>query len=137
MIDVEAALEDRYLRVTMPDGSRWDVPVLVIAWDRAAWYVGGFGNNVVTSLRLDTGPLFLADGRAIEDWAANEMKWKHVAHHAVRVVAPDPEPPDYEEGWMYGDKEVVTVYRDRRRPTRGRAAGEGPRPWSARRGREG
>jgi hypothetical protein len=110
LTDIEAALEDKYLRVTMPDGSRWDVPVIVIARDRAAHYA--FENedgSAEQSLAEDTGPLFLEDDYAIEDWAANEMDWSDVAPYATRVVTPEPKPQDYQEGWVDGDKEVVTV----------------------------
>ncbi len=40
----------KYLRVNMPDGSKWDVPVSVIAQNRAAEYAHEFDGDVQKSL---------------------------------------------------------------------------------------
>jgi hypothetical protein len=97
----------KYLRVTMSDGSRWDVPVEVIARSRATYYASEFGGDAEKSLKEDTLPLFEEDSYEIEDWAASNMNWSDVAEVARR--APDvPKPEvDYQEGWLNGDKEIV------------------------------
>ena len=95
----------KYLRVTMPDGSKWDVPVYVIAKNRAEWYAHEFGGDVERSLAEDTLPLFEADAFEIEDWASNNMNWSDVEVYAHKAK-PGPE-VDYDEGWMNGDKDVV------------------------------
>lgn len=38
--------------------------------------------------------------------AANNMNWADVEAHAVRYSGADS--PDYQEGWVNGDKEIVT-----------------------------
>lgn len=98
----------KMLRVTMPDGSRWDVPVDVIARNRAAYYADRLhGGDIEKSLTEDTLPLFESDDYEIEDWAANNMDWSDVQAHA-RMVEPAAD-ADYQEGWVNGEKEVVEV----------------------------
>jgi len=92
------------LIVTMPDGSKWSVPVAIIARHRAEAYAEEYGGDVDRSLAEDTLPLFESDPFEVEDWAANNMNWKDVAPHARQVEAPLP--PDYEEGWVNREKEV-------------------------------
>jgi hypothetical protein len=41
----------KYLRATMPDGSRWDVPVDVIAANRASRYASEFDADINRSLK--------------------------------------------------------------------------------------
>ena len=94
------------LRVTMPDGSRWDVPVEIIARNRAENYKNEFHDSVEESLAEDTIPTFLEDTFEIEDWAANNMNWSDVKHLAVKVNEPLPV-IDWEEGWCNGEAEVI------------------------------
>jgi hypothetical protein len=94
------------LRVTMPNGSRWDVPVMAIARNRATNYASEYDGDAERSLHEDTLPLFDAAPSEISDWAANNMDWSDVASVAVRV--PDEaRPVDYQEGWVNGAKELV------------------------------
>ena len=93
------------LRVEMQDGP-WDVPVKVIAENRAASYAEKFGNDLQRSLDEDTLPLFRQSSYEIADWAANNMNWVDVKAFAVKVTVP---PPfiDYEDGWANGEKEIL------------------------------
>lgn len=90
--------------VEMPDGSRWGVPVEVIALDRAKNYADEFDGNVARSLEEDTWPLFEADSYDVSDWAGNNMNWEDVEAQAQRIHDPDG-PVDYQEGWVNGEKE--------------------------------
>ena len=92
------------LVTTMPDGSKWTVPVEVIANNRAKEYADEFDGDVARSLAEDTAPLFERDEFVIEDWAANNMKWDDVCDHAECIELAD---CDYQEGWINGDKDVV------------------------------
>jgi hypothetical protein len=92
-----------WLNVTMPDDSIWQVPVYVIALNRARCYKISFDHDVSRSLHEDTIPLFSADAAEIIDWAANNMDWADVAPYAVLKKKPA---VDYQEGWMNGDKSV-------------------------------
>lgn len=101
------SIRDKKYIVTMPDGSRWAVPVEVIALDRARFYAEEFGDNVARSLEEDTLPLFSAHEREIADWAKNNMNWEDVAAHAVRLPDEDEPTVDYQEGWVNGDYDIL------------------------------
>lgn len=101
---VQGGTEMKCLRVTMPDGSKWDVPVHVIARNRATYYAYEFDGDTERSLKEDTLSLF-KDDYHIRDWAANNMNWNEVVKHAIRLhITPE---PDYQEGWMNGAQEIV------------------------------
>jgi hypothetical protein len=100
----------KFIRVTMPDGSRWDVPAARVADDMAL-------HRSKADL-LDTMPMHehttafqeefhaaMADHDDLLDWASNNMDWSDV----VRVAQPVQEATevDYQEGWMNGDKQIV------------------------------
>ncbi|CAA2366800.1 hypothetical protein [Xanthomonas phage Olaya] len=94
--------------VNAPDGSRWAVPVLTIARDRAKHYASEFDGDVERSLDEDTMPLFEASPYEVQDWAVNNMNWSDVKPDA-RIYAPAKPitDDDMQEAWMSGDKEVL------------------------------
>lgn len=96
-------LHKKYV-TTMPDGSKWAVPVSIIAADRAKYYAHEFGGDIDKSLKEDTGPLFDADEFEIEDWAQNNMDWDDVKTSAVRV---EDSACDYQDGWTNGEHEIL------------------------------
>lgn len=98
-------MKSKYLRVEMPDGSKWDVPVCIIAQNRAEHYKGEFQDNVDLSLSQDTLPLFEEDDFEIHDWAANNMNWDEVEEFAKKVTKKSK--VDFQEGWINGEKEIV------------------------------
>lgn len=100
----------KYLRVTMPDDSQWDVPALLIAESRARYYAEldvkrGDATDFDQAF-ADEVEYALGDSYEIEDWAANNMNWSDVASAAVQVVAP-PSTVDYQKGWVNGEKDVI------------------------------
>lgn len=97
---------EKHLSVRMPDNSLWHVPVEVIARNRAQHYAHEFGDDVEKSLAEDTIPLFTESSYDIEDWAANNMNWSDVLGQAFKVETE--EEVDYQEGWINGDKEIVS-----------------------------
>lgn len=97
---------EKYLQVTMPDGSKWRVPVKIIAEDAAEYYAETDEyNGDLKAARKMVQELFDSDDYEIEDWAANNMNWKDVKSYAACVVTP-PE-VDFQEGWVNGDKEII------------------------------
>lgn len=98
-------MKDKKYIVEMPDGSKWGVPVEVIALDRAASYAEEFGGNTARSLEEDTLPLFEDDPRQVADWAKGNMNWEDVSAHASRIAEPMPE-VDWQEGWVNGKWEI-------------------------------
>lgn len=99
----------KYLRVTMPDGSRWDVPCEIIAKSRASYYAkldSERGDGTYDDLYATEYEFTLGDEPELVDWAANNMNWSAVKEHARRVEDP-PKEVDWQDGWTNGDKEVV------------------------------
>jgi hypothetical protein len=97
---------EKYLRVTMEDGSKWDVPAKIIAEDRARYYAceetkfsEKFNRVYEEELRY-----CLDDDYEIEDWAANNMNWVDVQAIAVKVSIKE---VNFQEGWVNGEKEVI------------------------------
>lgn len=89
---------------TMPDGSKWAVPVKVIAESRAAYYAKDFGGDIEKSISNDTEPLFESDEYEIEDWAQNNMNWDDVVGRAACIKPPE---CDYQEGWINGIHDII------------------------------
>ncbi len=92
--------------VTMPDNSRWKVPVKLIAMDRAKCFVNNFGGDIARSLEEDTWLLFEGDQYEIKDWARNNMNWDDVRDCAEKMSERDSD-VDYQEGWVNGEAEIV------------------------------
>ncbi|MEP9172143.1 hypothetical protein ABKT63_18040 [Enterobacter hormaechei] len=96
----------KHLQIEMPDGSKWAVPVHVIAMNRATYYAKNDGITIEDSLNNDTLPLFESDDFEIEDWSANNMNWSDVEHLAICISKVE---TDYEEGLCNGDKEIIEI----------------------------
>lgn len=79
-----------YLRVTMPDNSKWDVPITVIVDHRAKY----FGENDPK----------ISDKYEIMGWAANNMNWQDVVLQAQEVIKSK---VDYQEGLKNGEMEII------------------------------
>lgn len=92
----------KYMTVKMLDGSKWGVPVEMIARDRAKHYASEFGGDVERSLSEDTIPCFEADDYEIQDWAVNNMNWSDFNGHQVKLA--EATPADFEEAWLSGEK---------------------------------
>jgi len=97
---------DKNYVVTMPDGSKWRVPVKIIAKNRSASYADEYDGDIDRALKEDTIPLFEMSDADIEDWARNNMDWSEVESDALRVQDPD-EDVDYQDGWANGEVEIV------------------------------
>lgn len=96
------------IRITMPDGSKYDVPVEIIARNRAKYYADKeFDGDIERSLAEDTIPLFQSDDYEIHDWAANNMNWSDVKDHATLASLPEDGEEAHQEGWINGEYEVI------------------------------
>jgi hypothetical protein len=101
-------IDEKYLRVTMPDGSKWDVAVRKIAEHRARYYYERSPEqNTFEKSYEQTIALFEVHGYSIEDWAANNMNWEDVKSAAKKVSSHPMADEDYQEGWRNGEKEIV------------------------------
>lgn len=106
-------MAEDYLRVTMPDGSQYDVPCHLIAMDRAKYYAekeaekeGEKTDKETYNEKLIEEYNFAIKNKdEIQDWASNNMDWDDVKAHAKKVT--DNKDVDFQEGWVNGEKEVV------------------------------
>lgn len=96
----------KMLTIKMPDGSKWGVPVEVIARNRAAHYAKEFDGDIERSLVEDTMPLFDESSFEIKVWASNNMDWSDVEAQAQMLQAAE---TDYQEGWENGKQAVIEV----------------------------
>jgi hypothetical protein len=100
--------KQKYLRVTMPDGSKWDVPASLIAHNRARYYQGKKDLETIDMAEREYQVEYdyaMTHDHELEEWAASDMNWSDVEHRAMKVS--DGELPDYQEGWVNGEKEIV------------------------------
>jgi len=101
----------KHIRVTMPDGSHWDVPAELIARERARFFCdnhykerGGeeycreFDNWVAMTIDND---------EILTEWASRNTDWADISDAAKLHRQPDE--TDYARGWVNGDKEVVLL----------------------------
>ena len=101
-------MRKKYLRVTMGDGSKWDIPARLIAEDRARYYTkrdtgkesGIEFDKAFEELIADA----LEDTYEIIDWASNNMNWSDVEDVAENASVME---VDFQEGWVNGEKEVI------------------------------
>jgi hypothetical protein len=101
-------IEDKFLLVTMLDGSKWKIPVRVIAEYRARYYLERCEfKSLEESLEKDTIPLFEEDEYEVEDWASNNMDWSDVEKYAIQVRSNKLSYEDSQEGWINGEKEII------------------------------
>jgi hypothetical protein len=94
--------------VTMPDGSKWSVPVMVIAVNRAQHFAHEFGDGAAAlekSLWDETIPTFEKDEGEIFAWASGNMDWADVCDYAK--LESSPARTDYQEGWLNGEKTIL------------------------------
>jgi len=102
--------KQKYLRVTMPDDTLWDIPVNAIADSRAKYYAKNDaeteGANYQTVYEEELAYTLDSDDELI-DWASNNMNWSDVCINAQRVITGPPKQPKYQEWWINGDKEIV------------------------------
>ena len=95
-------MKTKYLRVTMPDNSKWDVPARLIAHDRAKYYAEK-GESY-----QEEYDYVINDDSELIDWAAGNMNWSDVKDMAMKIELPEPK-VDYQEGWVNGEKEIIEV----------------------------
>jgi hypothetical protein len=92
--------------LTLSDGSRWSLPISVIAENRANFYKDEFDGDIQRSLDEDTWTLFAEDDYEIYDWAGNNMDWDDVEHHLTRLPSLE-KVLDYYDEWASCEKEIA------------------------------
>ncbi len=98
----------KYLRVTMPDGSQWDIEAKVIADNRAQYYADQEDPEDPAAqheVYKEEFEYAMGDDSELLDWAPNNMDWADVEHVAVRHHPPDED--TYGDAWCNAPKEIV------------------------------
>ena len=95
----------KLMTILMPDGSKWGVPVEIVARNRATHYAHEFDGDIERSLAEDTIPLFESEDYEIGEWAKNQMNWSDFDEHQVKVS--EAPPIDFEDAWMSGETGYV------------------------------
>jgi len=98
---------EKHLRVEMPDGIQFDIPIKAIARNHAKAHKDKHGGSSVNALLEHTIPLFECDVDEILDWATNNINWGDVAEYAIEVPRVKENVLDYEKGWLNGAKIIV------------------------------
>jgi hypothetical protein len=95
-------MKAKYLRVTMPNGQKYDIPAKVIANNRATYYADKEGKGKYQ----EEYDFTLNDKFELQDWAANNMNWEDVEDLA-ELVKENKQKVDFQEGWINGEKEII------------------------------
>ena len=101
----------KMLQIDMPDGSVWQVPAVLVAEHRAAYYAekdtGSTEGKAYERSLAEELEIALGDADELIDWGANNMDWTDVSDKATMVSGPPA--VDFQEGWCNGEKHVVDV----------------------------
>ena len=92
----------RVLRVQMSDGSKWDVPVKVIAEHYANHYA-----TPGTPQHLEDLTSIERDDSMLIGWSRDRMNWADVKEHATLVPPETIAEDELQYGWTNGKREVV------------------------------
>lgn len=79
----------KYIRVTMPDGSQWDVPL----------------NRIEQSMQERYRQQGDFSEEELIDHAENSMNWSHVMPFAIQ--SHPPQDVRFRDGWVNGKKEII------------------------------
>ena len=93
-------IRDAWYQIELSDGSKWAVPVRLIAESRARYYHTAHPDEFPTldSALEDTYVLFDESDYEVSDRARNNMNWDEVAESAKQLTKPDK--PDLQEAWI-------------------------------------
>ena len=95
------------LRVTFSNGEMYDIPIDVIAENRATYYASKeLDKTHQGEVFTEEMKLALEDTDEITDWAFNNMDWKDVIHVAKHVEK-DRKVPNYNKEWTNVKHKIV------------------------------
>lgn len=103
---------EKFILVTMPDGSIWKVRAERVIVDRATYYAqqdSAKGERPYEEIFDEEYTYGRGHNEEILDWAANNMNWSDVAHGAVKLPQPEKQltPEQFQEGWVNGKKQII------------------------------
>lgn len=101
----------KYIRVTMPDGSKWDIFASFIARDRARYYAKREGGEINSKewrkIYKEEYEITMEDRLELIDWLANNMNWSDVENIAEKIEDNILREKDFQEGICNGEKEII------------------------------
>ena len=99
----------KYIRVTMLDLSKWDIPADFIAKDRAKYYADKESKNDLTWAKIynEEYEYTMEDDYELKDWLSNNMNWKDVKDIAKKILEIKLTDEDLQEGIINGEKELI------------------------------
>ena len=104
---VEHQLFSKHLKIEMPDGHTYGVPVEFIARHHAEYYCQkDYNGDITKSLIEGTLPLFESYADEITDWAQNNLNWSDVKGCAL-VLGKKSMDSEMEEAWVNGEHSIV------------------------------
>lgn len=101
-------------QITMPDGSKWNIPVTAIARSHAQYYARipaevDYAGDVEKCYAELSLPLLTRDASEVRDWASGNMNWADVARVARPANPSGKVAVDYQDGWVNGDYRILDV----------------------------
>lgn len=92
----------------MSNGSKWDVPFLIIASYRAKYYArkdsGKTSGEEYERIYQAEMKIGMEEEEMMVDWAENNMDWSDVKEYSSKFSDAE---PDFQDGWVNGEKEVI------------------------------
>jgi hypothetical protein len=95
----------KLLELTALDGSKWVIPLTVIARNHGEYYAPIEHDGDIEKATAEALEMFESDEDAATDWAANNMNWSDVREHATMVKGADD--TDMQDSWIEGDMVVI------------------------------
>ncbi len=99
-------IQNAFYGVEMADGSRWIIPLRIIAEDHALAHKRDFNDDLQRSLDA-TWRLFEEDDLEAADWAKDMIPWDHVESSAKQIRPPFPPVPNYDYDWAVHDGNII------------------------------
>lgn len=100
----------KYIRVEMPDLSKWDIPAELIANIRAKYYAdreGKESKEKYNKVFKEEYKIAMKDDYELIDWLSNNTNWDEVKDVAKKVSEIKLANEDLQEGIINGEKEII------------------------------
>jgi hypothetical protein len=93
----------KYLQITMPNQSRWIVPMMIVIFHRAQFRLTQEG------YRPEDVGIYIKESLGLEpkkliDWAADEMDWEDLQPYARQLFSPR---MNYHQAWLDSELSVI------------------------------
>jgi hypothetical protein len=99
----------KYYVITVSNGDKYGIPAEIIAKNRADSYGDDVDSNEWKEEFNGMMKWFDTDEFEFADWAKNNMDWDEVKEHAVLLKRADPPDIDFQECWVNGEYEYLTI----------------------------